>query len=156
MSRKASTPVGKITSRQILSAVKMYMKVKEDLDADPSIIAAGMNCLNKSMYQRYHPLPGLEPVVRRPANGLGLRRRSGLDADRGIDREDHRRALHDDQSLPVRDGAGRLETRAYSEFPRGGWRSQRTTSWPPIAVTWVWCRKLSQPSGPCAIRCWRS
>ncbi len=45
-----NTPVGKITNRQILGAIKLYMKIKEDLDADPGIIAAGMNCLNESMY----------------------------------------------------------------------------------------------------------
>jgi hypothetical protein len=48
--RKGKTPVGKINNRQILSAIKLYMKIKEDLDADPSIFAAGMNCLNESMY----------------------------------------------------------------------------------------------------------
>jgi hypothetical protein len=48
--RRAKTPVGKITNRQILSAIKLYIKIKEDLDADPAIIATGMNCLNESMY----------------------------------------------------------------------------------------------------------
>jgi hypothetical protein len=47
--RKGSTPTSKISQRQALSAVKLYMKIKEDLDADPSIIAVGMNCLNESM-----------------------------------------------------------------------------------------------------------
>ena len=48
--REGKTPIDKITNRQVLSAVKIYMKVKEDLDADPSIIAVGMNCLNESMF----------------------------------------------------------------------------------------------------------
>lgn len=52
---KGKTPVGKITSRQVLSAVKLYMKVTEDLDADPNIIAAGMNCLNESMFSDTTP-----------------------------------------------------------------------------------------------------
>ncbi len=52
---KAKTPLGKVASRQVLSAVKLYMKVKEDLDADPAIIAVGMNCLNKSMYSDTTP-----------------------------------------------------------------------------------------------------
>jgi hypothetical protein len=47
--KKGATPVGKLPPRAILSAVKLYMKVKEDLDADPSIMAVGMNCLNESM-----------------------------------------------------------------------------------------------------------
>jgi hypothetical protein len=53
--RKARTPLGKVTNRQVLGAVKLYMQVKEDLDADPSIIAAGMNCLNESMYSDTTP-----------------------------------------------------------------------------------------------------
>ena len=53
--RKGSTPVGKITNRAILSAIKIYLKVKEDLDADASIIAVGMNCLNESMYSDTTP-----------------------------------------------------------------------------------------------------
>ena len=48
--RKAGTPIGKITNRQVLSAIKLYMKIKDDLNADPGIIAVGMNCLNESMY----------------------------------------------------------------------------------------------------------
>lgn len=48
--KQAGTPVDKISNRQILGAVKLYMKARQDLDADPSIIAVGMNCLNESMY----------------------------------------------------------------------------------------------------------
>jgi hypothetical protein len=53
--RKADTPVGKITNRAILSAIKIYMKVREDLDADPDIIAVGMNCLNESRFSDTTP-----------------------------------------------------------------------------------------------------
>jgi len=45
-----NTPIGEISNHQVLSAIKLYMKVKEELDADPSIIAAGMNCLNESLF----------------------------------------------------------------------------------------------------------
>lgn len=48
--RQANTPASGLTNRAILSAVKLYMQVKQDLDADPSIIAAGMNCLNESRF----------------------------------------------------------------------------------------------------------
>lgn len=48
--KQSQTPISKLTNRAVLSAVKLYMKVKEDLDADPDIIAAGMNCLNESRY----------------------------------------------------------------------------------------------------------
>jgi hypothetical protein len=53
--RKANTPIGKMTKRAILSAVKVYMAVKRDLDQDPDIIAAGINCLNESMFSDTTP-----------------------------------------------------------------------------------------------------
>jgi hypothetical protein len=53
--RKAHTPTGRITQRAILSAVKIYMAVKRDLDQDPNIIAVGINCLNESMFSETTP-----------------------------------------------------------------------------------------------------
>jgi hypothetical protein len=53
--RKAKTPIGKITNRAILSAVKIYMAVKKELDKDPSIVAVGINCLNESMFSDTTP-----------------------------------------------------------------------------------------------------
>lgn len=53
--RKATTPVGNLTSRAILSAVKIYMAVKAELDQDPDIIAVGINCLNESMFSETTP-----------------------------------------------------------------------------------------------------
>lgn len=53
--RKANTPIGNLPERAILSAVKIYLAVKTDLDADPNIIAAGINCLNESMYSDTTP-----------------------------------------------------------------------------------------------------
>jgi hypothetical protein len=45
---QARTPVTRLSQRAILSAVKLYLAVKRDLDQDPSIAAAGINCLNES------------------------------------------------------------------------------------------------------------
>jgi hypothetical protein len=53
--RKAKTPIGNITQRAVLSAVKTYMAVKRDLDQDPDIIAVGINCLNESMFSDTTP-----------------------------------------------------------------------------------------------------
>jgi hypothetical protein len=53
--QKANAPVGNITSRAILSAVKTYMAVKAELDLDPDIIAVGINCLNESMFSETTP-----------------------------------------------------------------------------------------------------
>jgi hypothetical protein len=53
--RKRRTPVGRLSERAILSAVKLYMAVKADLDQDPHVLAAGINCLNESMYSDTTP-----------------------------------------------------------------------------------------------------
>jgi hypothetical protein len=54
-SRKSRTPLGRMTERAILSAVKLYMAVKAELDQDPDVLAAGINCLNESMYSDTTP-----------------------------------------------------------------------------------------------------
>jgi hypothetical protein len=48
--RKDQTPTGGLNERAILSAVKLYLQVKEDVEGDTSIVAAGMNCLNESRF----------------------------------------------------------------------------------------------------------
>lgn len=53
--KKSTTPIGKLTPRAILSAVKIYMAVKRVLDEDNSILAVGMNCLNESMFSDTTP-----------------------------------------------------------------------------------------------------
>lgn len=53
--KKGTTPIGKITNRAVLSAIKTYMVVKRDLDQDSSIIAVGINCLNESQYSDTTP-----------------------------------------------------------------------------------------------------
>ena len=62
--RKAKTPIENLTNRAILSAVKLYMAVKKDLDADPDIIAAGINCLNESMFSDTTPCLAWNLLVR--------------------------------------------------------------------------------------------
>lgn len=46
----ARIPASGLNERAILSAIKLYLAIKRDLDADPSILAAGMNCLNESHF----------------------------------------------------------------------------------------------------------
>ncbi|MHB8088493.1 MAG: hypothetical protein ACYDH2_09645 [Anaerolineaceae bacterium] len=53
--KKRITPIGKLQSRAVLSAVKLYMAVKQVLDQDPTVLAVGMNCLNESMYSDTTP-----------------------------------------------------------------------------------------------------
>lgn len=53
--RKGRTPVSRLTDRAILSAVKLYMAVKAELDQDPDVLAVGINCLNESMYSDTTP-----------------------------------------------------------------------------------------------------
>jgi hypothetical protein len=44
-----------LSPRPYLSAIKMYIALKEDLEADPSIVAAGINCLNESFHSDTTP-----------------------------------------------------------------------------------------------------
>lgn len=48
-------PVGGITRRALLSAVKLYLAVKRDLDEDNSVRAVGINCLNESHFSDTTP-----------------------------------------------------------------------------------------------------
>ncbi|HVN53673.1 MAG TPA: hypothetical protein VMT46_05030 [Anaerolineaceae bacterium] len=54
-SRKERIPVINLSHRAILSALKMYLAIKHDLDEDPSIAAAGINCLNESSFSDTTP-----------------------------------------------------------------------------------------------------
>ena len=47
--------IGDITPRQLRSAVKIYMALTEELDADPTIRAVGINCLNESRFSDTTP-----------------------------------------------------------------------------------------------------
>jgi len=53
--REDKTPVRNLSRRAILSAVKIYMSIKRDLDNDPAIISAGINCLNESHFSDTTP-----------------------------------------------------------------------------------------------------
>ena len=44
-----------LSRRAVRSAVKMYLAVRRDLDADPAIRAAGINCLNESHFSDTTP-----------------------------------------------------------------------------------------------------
>jgi hypothetical protein len=50
VARGRPAPMEGVAARPLRSAVKLYLAVKRDLDADPSIAAAGMNCLNESHF----------------------------------------------------------------------------------------------------------
>ena len=52
---KDRVPLGAMPTRSLLSAVKLYMAVKRDLDQDASIAAAGINCLNESHFSDTTP-----------------------------------------------------------------------------------------------------
>jgi hypothetical protein len=48
-------PLQGVSSRGYLSALKLYLAVKRELDADSTIQAAGMNCLNESHFSDTTP-----------------------------------------------------------------------------------------------------
>jgi hypothetical protein len=47
--------IGAISERALLSAVKVYLMVKRELDNNPACIAAGINCLNESHFSDSTP-----------------------------------------------------------------------------------------------------
>lgn len=47
--------IGDITARQVRSAVKIYIALSEELDADPAVRAVGINCLNESRFSDTTP-----------------------------------------------------------------------------------------------------
>ena len=54
------------------------------LDADPAVLAVGINCLNESALLRHDSLPGMGPALRGGKAHLGLRSRYDVDADQVI------------------------------------------------------------------------
>jgi hypothetical protein len=48
-------PTSSLTSRSLLSAAKLYVAVKRELDRDPSIRSVGINCLNESHFSDTTP-----------------------------------------------------------------------------------------------------
>jgi hypothetical protein len=48
-------PVADLTDRATLSALKIYRAVRDDLDQEDNVLAAGINCLNESAYSDTTP-----------------------------------------------------------------------------------------------------
>ncbi len=48
-------PTDGVSSRAVLSALKIYLAVKRELDADPAVQAVGINCLNESHFSDTTP-----------------------------------------------------------------------------------------------------
>ena len=53
--RRWDIPVNGLSDHALRSAAKLYLAVREDLDRDPSIGAAGINCLNESHFSDSTP-----------------------------------------------------------------------------------------------------
>lgn len=47
--------IGEMSQRSLYSAIKLYLAVKEELERDPNMKAAGMNCLNESHFSDTTP-----------------------------------------------------------------------------------------------------
>jgi hypothetical protein len=50
-----TVPCEGVSERQLLSAVKLYVALERELDADPAIQGAGINCLNESAFSDTTP-----------------------------------------------------------------------------------------------------
>lgn len=53
--RTRDIPLNGVSSRGLLSALKIYLAVKRELDDDPAFQAAGINCLNESHFSDTTP-----------------------------------------------------------------------------------------------------
>jgi len=53
--KEREVPLDGVSKRALLSAIKLYLAVKQDLEADPAIRAVGMNCLNESHFSDTTP-----------------------------------------------------------------------------------------------------
>jgi hypothetical protein len=47
--------IGELSTRALLSAMKVYLAVRREVEADPSIVGAGINCLNESRFSDTTP-----------------------------------------------------------------------------------------------------
>jgi len=52
---KDQVPLGHIPESSLLSAVKLYLAVKRDLESTPGVLSAGINCLNESHFSDTTP-----------------------------------------------------------------------------------------------------
>ncbi|MEI6241136.1 MAG: hypothetical protein WCR51_12160 [Planctomycetia bacterium] len=53
--REKQQPIAGCAGKPVTSAMKMYLALRDDLDADPAIRAMGINCLNESMFSDTTP-----------------------------------------------------------------------------------------------------
>ncbi len=52
---KSKLPIARMPRQSVLSALKLYIAVRRELDLDPSIQAVGINCLNESHFSDTTP-----------------------------------------------------------------------------------------------------
>jgi hypothetical protein len=50
-----SLPLGNVSERAVLSALKLYLAIRDELEQEPGALAAGLNCLNESMFSDTTP-----------------------------------------------------------------------------------------------------
>jgi len=55
VAKDKTIPMDGVSSNALLSACKMYIAIKEELEKDPDIKGAGINCLNESFYSNTTP-----------------------------------------------------------------------------------------------------
>ena len=48
-------PIDGIAERPLLSALKLYLALRDDVDAEHAVLAAGINCLNESAFSDTTP-----------------------------------------------------------------------------------------------------
>jgi hypothetical protein len=52
---RGGLPMGDVTERATLAALKLYLAVRDDLEQEPNVLSTGINCLNESGYSDTTP-----------------------------------------------------------------------------------------------------
>ena len=126
-----------LSERARRGAAKLYLAVRDDLDADPAIGAVGINCLNESHFSDTTPCLAWNMLYRE--RGLIW----GCEADTLAMLTKY--VLHKSLGAPIMMtnmypfllGNAALKHERIAAFPAGRRPSRRTTSWWPIAATWA-------------------
>ncbi len=145
--RKSRTPVGRISERAILSAVKLYMAVKAELDQDPDILAAGMNCLNESMYSDTTPCLAWNFLYEDQGMVWGCEADLVSMMTQDAYRQDAAGPVHDDQLVSLRDGRCSAQDTSTFLISRRWMADRKTTSSRRTAATWASSHNPSRPNG---------
>ena len=148
-------PMEGLGERPVSSALKLYLAVKREVEADPSIQGAGINCLNESEYSDTTPCLAWDLLYQDQrliwaceADTLSLLTLFLLERSLA-------RARHDEQPLPVPHGQGGAEAREDRQVPRRA-RAGEPPAHGALRLLRRGAAAVLQRLDPAGPRCWPS